>query len=45
MTTNDLAVRPEPATTLFAGATPREVIEAATEAATDLHNVIAQRPL
>ena len=36
----DLAVRD--GATLFAGATPREVIEAATEAATELHSVIEQ---
>ena len=39
----DLAVRDGP--TLFAGATPQAVIEAATEAATELHSVIEQRNL
>ena len=41
----DLAVRDGATTTLFAGATPREVIEAATEAANELHSVIEQRRL
>ena len=39
----DLAVRD--GATLFAGATPQAVIEAATEAATELHSVIEQRNL
>ena len=38
-----LAVRE--AATLFAGATPSEVIQAATEAANELHTVIEQRRL
>ncbi len=39
----DLAVRE--GATLFAGTTPREVVEAATEAANELHSVIEQRRL
>ena len=44
---NELATRPDPGNgaTLFAGATPHDVIEAATEAANELHAVIKQRNL
>ena len=43
--TTELTVRPGPDISLFAGATPAEVIAAATEAANELHSVIEQRRL
>lgn len=41
----ELALRPDQGINLFGGATPREVIEAATEAANELHSVIETRRL
>ena len=43
--TTDLVVAPEATATLFAGASPAEVIAAATEAADELKSVITQRHL
>jgi hypothetical protein len=45
MSSTDLAVHDGATATLFAGASPAEVIAAATEAANELHSVIAQRNL